>query len=429
MRKFEHTKFNDLIFEANKKLGYYVVDQSVYYNKYQALLEATKLKQHVKWFFNEDIFMKYPWHVEPEQTLEELYRQRAQNLRDQYDYIRLECSGGSDSATVVFSFLLNDIHLDEVIFRYPKKIEGTLERNAWDLRSENMLSEWNFATKPLLDWIATNYPATKITVHDYSDDLLDTKQKDHSWVFETRHYLQPSHVNKYTAMGSIEQKRLSEKNLRVCLLWGVDKPMVCVKDQQWFLSFMDGQASMSDQTIGEHTNMTNEYFYWSPDACDLLAKQAHTIRHWFEQPAHANMQHVIHWPNNNFQSRTIYEQVVKSLIYKHYDCETFQTAKPTNNIWNEMDHWIHSQLQHTESYQIWQAGIDFLVNTLDSDFIEYRDDRATNIVLYQTPLYCFGPSSIKPLALPMSPGKDLRQIKIGADRQFCHVINGRLVIY
>ena len=266
-------------------------------------------------------------------------------------------------------------------------------------------------------------------MYDYTEDLLRLTGKDQSWVFGTRHYLQPSHVNKYAAVGSMDQKRLAEKNLRICFLWGVDKPRVCVKDQQWFFSFNDAQASMSDQTTGEYSNISNEFFYWSPDACALLAKQAHTIKRWFELPAHANMQHVIHWPNHNFQTRTVYEQVVKSLIYTHYDCETFQTAKPTNNIWNEMDYWIHHKFKNTDSYKIWQAGVDFLVDNLDTNFVEYLDDSPTNIITFDTPLYCFADSSISKLHLPFAPGKDVRQHKIPLDRQHRHVINGRMVIY
>ena len=428
--KIEHASIAGLHFEPNKKLGYYLVNDEIYYNKYQALLAASKNQQQTRWFFNEEAFMAFPWHQEPEQSLKELYRRRAQQLRDQYDYIRVEASGGSDSTTVIFSFLLNGIPLDEVVFRYPRGGDRDMVGNARDLRSENTLSEWEFAAKPLLDWISTNYPAVKITVHDYTDDLVrEAETKDESWVFRTRHYLQPGHINKYQAVASTEHKRLVEKDLRVCVLWGVDKPKVCVKDGKFFLYFHDGQASHSDQVIGEYSNLTNEFFYWSPDACALLAKQAHTIRRWFEQPEHANMQSVLHWPNSNFSNRTIYEQVVKALIYTDYDLQTFQTFKPTNNIWNEMDHWFHCNFKDTRAYQIWQSGIDFLVDNLDSNFVEYLDGRPTNIVMYETPLYYFADSKISELNLPFAPGKNLRDLKVSPTIPHRHVISGRLVIY
>lgn len=429
-KKIEHTSVAGLQFEPNKKLGYYFVDNEIYYNKYQALLDASKKKQSIKWFFNEDIFIRFPWHIEPEESLDELYRQRAQQLRDQYDYIRVEASGGSDSTTVIFSFLLNNIPLDEVVFRYPRGGDKDMVGNARDLRSENTLSEWEFAAKPLLDWISTNYPATKITLHDYTSSLIqEAENKDESWIFRTRHYLQPGHINKYQAVANDNHKRLAEKNLKICVLWGVDKPKITLKDEKFFLYFHDGQASHSDQVIGEFTNITNEFFYWSPDACKILAKQAHTIKRWFEMPEHYNMQNVLHWPNSNFSGRTIYEQIVKSVIYSKYDLQTFQTNKPTNNIYNEMDYWFHHNFKGTRPYQVWQSGIDYLISNLDTDFVEEIHGRPTNIVMFDTPLYCFGDSSIPKLDLPFAPGPILKNKKVDPSRTHRHIIDGRLVIY
>ena len=428
--KIEHTSVAGVNFEPNKKLGYYLVNNEIYYNKYHALIDASKTNQQVRWFFNEDKFVKFPWHIEPEKSLKELYQQRAQQLRDQYDYIRVEASGGSDSTTVIFSFLLNHIPLDEVVFRYPKGGEKDMVGNARDLRCENTLSEWEFATRPLLDWIATNYPAVKITVHDYTENIVnESATKDESWIFRTRHYLQPGHVSKYQVLGHQDHKQLAERNLRICVLWGVDKPKVSVKDNKWFLYFNDGQASHSDQAIGEYTNITNEFFYWSPDACQLLAKQAHVIKNWFEQPAHANMQNVLQWPNANFSTRTIYEQVVKALIYTDYDLNTFQTFKSTNNIWNEMDHWFHHNFQGTRPYQVWESGINYLLDNLDPGFVGLVHGQARDIAMYETPLYYFGESSIPPPLIPLSTSTILRNHKVEPGREHRHVINGQIVIY
>lgn len=429
-QKIENTSYAGIKFEPNKKLGYYLVDNQIYYNKYHALLVASKTNQQVRWFFNETVFMNFPWHIEPEESLKELYRQRAQQLRDEYDYIRVEASGGSDSTTVIFSFLLNGIHLDEIVFRYPKQGDKDVANNPNDVRPENTLSEWEYAARPLLNWIATNYPAVKITVHDYSENLIqEADQKDESWIFRTRHYLQPGHVNKYQVLGNPEHKRLAEKNLRICVLWGVDKPKICLKDDKFFLYFIDGQASHSDQAIGDYDNITNEFFYWSPDACKILAKQAHTIRNWFEMPEHRGMQNVIRWPNSNFAGRTIYEQLVKSLIYTDYDLQTFQTNKPTNNIYNEMDYWFHRNFQDTKQYQVWQSGIDYILDNLKKEFIGFVHGRPINIVIYDSPLYYFGDSNIVSPAVPFSYAKELKEKQVSSGITHRHFIKGKLVIY
>ena len=427
MSKIEHTSLAGVNFEPNKKMGYYLVNNEIYYNKYQALMAATKTGHHCRWFFNEHTFVPYKWEVEPEESLRELYQQRAQQLRDQYDYIRVEASGGADSTTVIFSFLLNGIHLDEVVFRYPKGGEKDLVGDATDLRCENTLSEWEFAAKPLLNWIKTNYPAVKITVHDYTDNFADLK--DETWIYRSRHYLQPAHAVKHQVAGSVEHKRLVEQNLKICILWGIDKPKVCIKDGRWYLYFLDGQGSHNNQVVDEYTNVSNEFFYWSPDACQLLAKQVHMVKRWFEDPAHYSMQGVLQWPNSQFGNRTIYEQVVKSIVYPDYDLTTFQTFKPTNNIYNEMDYWFHHNYKGTKQYSIWEAGIDYVLNNINKDYIKYMHGQARDIVMYESPLYYFGDSNITPTSSPFTTATLLRDNAVSPTIQHRHVINGKIVIY
>ena len=152
--------------ESNPKLGYYTVGSEKFFIKSQALIEATRTDKFPQWHFNNEVFDQLEWTREPEISLEELYRRRAQQLRERYDWIRIEASGGGDSTTAIYSFLLNGIHLDEVVFRYPKQGEKGVSQDPFNTKAENALSEWNYAAQPLLDWIATHYPKTKITIHD-----------------------------------------------------------------------------------------------------------------------------------------------------------------------------------------------------------------------------------------------------------------------
>ena len=184
--------------EQNPKLGFYKVGSEIFYSKPQAYIYATKTKQSIHWNFNNLEYAKIDWSVEPETNLRELYRQRAQQLRDRYDYIRLECSGGGDSTTVAYSFLLNNIHLDEVIFRYPKTGEKDATNDPFNTKPTNTLSEYQFAAKPLLEWIKTNYPKTRVVIHDYSENMLEQESsRDESWIYNTRDWFQPGHGDKY----------------------------------------------------------------------------------------------------------------------------------------------------------------------------------------------------------------------------------------
>ena len=432
MQKIEHTSHAGIKFEPNKKLGYYLVGNEVYYNKIQALIDASKKNLEVKWFFNEDVFVKYPWHIEPKESLRELYRQRAQQLRDTYDYIRLELSGGSDSATVAYSFLLNNIHLDEVVFRYPKQGEKGIAGDPSSTRCENTLSEWEFAAKPLLNWIATNYPKTKITIHDYSEDMIaESDTKDESWIFRTRHYLQPGHIHKFDDSNLKEHLNTVDKTDKMCLLYGVDKPKVVIKDNKFFLYFMDGLASYTNEIAAINTGVVNEFFFWSPDCPELIAKQAHEVKRWFDLPQNSQMRGVLHWPNGNFAIRTLYEQLVKHIVYPDYDFHTFQTNKPTNNIYNEMDYWFHRNFKETKLYSSWESGINYLLKNVDPYYIGVVLDRPADIQIFNSVYYYFADDH--------APEQDSKGFKTKplitnqqsdiTSRTHKHVINGQLVIY
>lgn len=375
--------------EENPKLGFYAVGDQRHYIKPQALIAATKTGHFPEWRFNTDVFNHYSWHIEPEVSLRELYRLRAQQLRDSYDYIRLEVSGGGDSSTAAYSFILNGIHLDEVVFRYPKTGEKNVTDDPFNTKPENTLSEWRYAAQPLLKWIADHSPRTKITVHDYSEDMLRSSH-DESWIFRTKDYFQPGHAFKHTVDAVDSHKQTLDQGLKVCMLWGVDKPKVCIKDSKWYLYFMDVQANNANPEVGQWTNVTNEYFYWTPDFPELLCKQAHTIRKWFDLPSNKYLQHLARWPNYSFAQRTTFEHIVKPLLYPDYDPATFQTSKPTNSFYNEMDHWFYTNFQQTRAYQIWRAGLDYLVKNIDPKYFNNEMGRPVGFVSFISPFYYLG---------------------------------------
>lgn len=378
-----------MIHEKNNKLGYYTVGADRFYIKPEALIAATKTNQFPEWNFNRDIFDKYDWSTESEISIKELYRIRAQQLRDKYDYIRLEVSGGGDSATAAFSFILNSIHLDEVVFRYPKTGEKNVTDDPFNTKPENTLSEWKYAAQPLLQWIAVHAPRTKITIHDYSQDMLNSNH-DESWVFRTKDYFQPGHAFKHTVDAVDSHKTTLDQGKSVCMLWGVDKPKVCIKDKKWYLYFMDVQANNANPEVGQWDNITNEYFYWTPDLPELLCKQAHTIRKWFDLPANNHLQHLARWPNYSFAQRTTFEHIIKPLLYPDYDPATFQTSKPTNSFYNEMDHWFYTNFKDTHVYKVWQAGLAHLVDSIDPKYFNNELGRPVGFVSFISPFYFLG---------------------------------------
>ena len=96
---------NSITMIENETEGYWQVGDKKFSNKFYALLHATKTSQHIEYIYFDDVWKNFDRNLLGKIGLKELYRQRAQQLRDQYDYLILYFSGGADSYNVLCSFV------------------------------------------------------------------------------------------------------------------------------------------------------------------------------------------------------------------------------------------------------------------------------------------------------------------------------------
>jgi hypothetical protein len=377
--------------ETNPKLGYYNLNNKVYYSKPQVLAESTKNGGFPHWNFNNEIFGAIDTTMEPNVDIRLLYKFRAQQLREQYDYLRLEFSGGGDSTTVLMSFINNGIHLDEIVCRHPKTGDHGLDPNAKDTSPENILSEFEFAAKPMLNYVATHHPEIKITVHDFSENIIDYKG-DESWIYKAKDYLHAEHTFKHDPLATKEQVALAESGKRIGIIYGIDKPKICIKDGRWYFYFMDIMASHAQNVTGLYDNIATEYFYWQPDLPEIVIKQSHLIKKWFSQPQNQHLQFLLRWPNHSVSNRTTVESLIKPLIYPDYDPTTWQVTKSTNTFYAEMSYWFLKNLSTTHFYKVWNAGIEHVVKNVDPKFFNYKLGQPVGFVGFLSPFYDLGPA-------------------------------------
>jgi hypothetical protein len=337
------------IVEENPKLGYYKVDNRIFYSKPEALIYATEVNKPALWFFNELPFAKFNWTVEPEETISEIYRRRAQQLRDQYDYIRLECSGGSDSTTV-----------------------------------------------------------------------------DESWIFTTRDWFQPGHGIKHSPINTSEHRAIADSGKSICVLYGIDKPKLALIDGGWHMYFVDIHANHPHPVVNEYTNITSELFFWTPDMPELMSKQAHLIKRWFDMPQNQHLKHIIHHVTNSVSWRTTYENLIKTVIYPDYDPKTWQTVKATNSFYNEMDHWFHVNFADSELYSAWASGLQLLVDKIDKKYFVSSMGKVNGLVFYRSPMYYIGPEEVTQTHSPafknMVTSSKNEEIKILKDKKVKKII-------
>ena len=62
------------------QFGYYTVGDLKTYSKIEAIELYLKVGIHPEWHFNEEVFGRYDWTIEPSASLEQLYAIRAQQI-------------------------------------------------------------------------------------------------------------------------------------------------------------------------------------------------------------------------------------------------------------------------------------------------------------------------------------------------------------
>jgi hypothetical protein len=356
------------------KFGYYSVGNQKVHNKIQALKLATDTQQNVTWHWADDVWNRVDWLNEPALDVYDLYRMRARQIRERYDYVIINYSGGSDSQTVVDAFLDAGCHIDEIVTMWNRKYIKTVNVNTACTDVRNLEAEFDLATAPGIERIKQRSPHTRITYRDICDSVLDVfdRADGESWLDLTSEHLNPGYMTRWSATGESDQLRVLDRGLRTVIVSGTDKPKICIQeDGGYYLYFVDIliNNARGSTNLPEYDNVDYELFYWSPDLPEISVKQAHMVRRWFE--ANPVLKYLLNWPNTSHSNRTAYEKIIKSIIYSHYDFRTFQVDKPTSTVTCEWDDWFFREHFQTRAYHNWTQGISWVEKNIDPKFLKY----------------------------------------------------------
>jgi len=313
---------NDLYFR-----GYYTVGNEQFTSKTAAVYESWRSNQPIKWHYHNEIFDHFyqnnPPHTLGKQNLESLYRERAQQLRDKYDYLILHYSGGSDSHNILMTFLNNNIKLDEVFNRRHDSIESKIYiPDPHNFSNNNFQSEWDYAALPTLRWLARTHPEIKITTSAMFDTPVDQVLNDDTFATAT-HW--PGLINLYRSQAvspSEQELRFSRK--RIANILGNDKPIVYKKENTCLMAFSD--AGLPNPAI-DCSN--KESFYWSPDFPQLSFNQAYQVfQYYLENPLDQWLIEKETQLNETAFARNKKDAITKQIIYKDtWDFRRFQTVQ------------------------------------------------------------------------------------------------------
>ena len=385
----------------DKTLGYYTCDGMEFESKIHALQHSTAVNKPIEWQFNRWEFGQHTWDVEPPETLDQLYQRRARQIREQYDYVIVSFSGGSDSWNIMRAFMDQGLLVDEIVSNWALDasskyvILDPAQRDSW-----NNVAEYRLNCVERIKEIQARSPATKITVNDTSKTLIDTflTADDASWTATKREVLNPTGATNYNYKYFSEVRKQFDRNKKIAIVLGQDKPKLVVKDNQLFVYFADKTTNLTSvqEHLGEYPNCHTLFFYWSPDACDVLAKQAHTILRVMQlDPKVAKLFST----TDAKTQRLIQEPVLKRWLYSTWDMNWFQVNKATGDWDSTLDYWFSRGWAGTREHDIWQAGIKHVASSIDSKYlVKDKNGTVTGTVPFSSPYYYVGSIKNHPLS-------------------------------
>lgn len=371
---------------TDNSVNYYTVGSKKFYSKTLALIEATRTNIFPNWHFGNGIFDTVDWNM-PVADITEVYQKRARQLREKYDYLVLCFSGGSDSTTVLHSFLSQNILIDEILVRWPLKGTQNLYKPGTSLNPENILSEWDFSIKPKLDYIRQYFPKIKITIEDWSE-TLDRDILEEEW-FSINDHMNPGVFRKYGGLSaSHEEIAMIDKGKKTAVMWGVDKPQLAYKDNNIYFYFIDKLANFA--FINGTANRNVELFYWTPDCPELVVTQARLVYEYFIK--NPKMISLIDWNTRRTNNKTLYNDIIRRIVYPNWDLNTFQAGKPELNTKCEYDGWMFTALRTHRYLDSWQSNLKSIRNTVNEKYFHYaKNGEFDGWVGFISPFYKIGP--------------------------------------
>lgn len=378
----------------NSLAGYYDVSGKKFYDKLEAILFANETKNNIEWNYYNDVFYSIDWSIEPETSLRDFYRTRAEQLRDKYDYLIAFVSGGADSSQVVDSFVKNKIKLDEVYAGAP--LSGLKGFNpSHDTAANNHISETFYAQMPVLEKIHQLNPEIRITVNDYFDEILNYKEDE--WLFRSSDWLHPTALARYSLEKFDHIKKLVDSGKKVAAIYGANKPQVFVSNNV-IISAIDDLGMNVAKPAFQSLEISLEPFYTTPDLPLLVVKQSHEVIKNALKPENEKLLKILKYKatlGNLMTERSLdgklwnnatYGRAITHIIYPDLDYNYWQSDKPNTMILGDHDAWFYQLHKDTKAFKMMISDVSNFVKSIDYKYFKDMSKSAFKVYSLNFPI-------------------------------------------
>jgi hypothetical protein len=308
-------------------------------NSYPSRFDALKDSKNSFYYFRDKEFLATDWTNEPSESLSELYRKRAEEIRAEYEYVIIAYSGGHDSTNVLETFYYNNIHIDEIL------VVGALSQDPNSESDDNHNGDLYYNVFPTLNKL--KLPNTKITVVDYTkyfDDLNNftmlkkygSEYLEHIGSYYSVHHLFWADLKKFIGQ---------DNDKKTAVVFGADKPIICYDEdlKKYYTIFTDTEhIDYGNFQLVE--NFHRVKFYADADV-KLRKKQLHVLKRFLTL--------------TNYIIKD-YNVFVCKLIYNLKHPLIFASVKAKSNVLSQRDLYLIKN-RTSDVYKIFKEGIKSLI--------------------------------------------------------------------
>jgi hypothetical protein len=320
-----------------------------FHDRIDAIKYNLATNNEIRFCYKDAEFSKVNWKAEPKDSLQQLYKERAQQIRDKYDYVVLCYSGGIDSTNMLESFYYNNIHIDEIVSVGSFSQDDTKEIDI------NHNKEIYDNVMPTLN--SLHLPNTKKTIIDYTDYFRDLNNFSLYKKYGAEYYRYIGVYPSVTYLFWYDIAKFINPKKKTAILLAAEKPYMGIEPEtnQMYTYFDD--ASIVNYCAYEFNNVERVNFYSDPDAEKIIRKQLHTIKNHY-------IQSLFLYPHYAEEFKLNYFNTIKPLIYDVKNPLKFVAGKSSNQFLSCRDTYlIHNK--NSDVYNLYKNMMSKLKTDLD----------------------------------------------------------------